>query len=88
MSTVQMRILSWSFTALAVAGLVAAVVMSAAAGESGLVLWVGVGVVPFLALAAYLMWHRPDRADRPPAAGDGRTACDGVPGGPRGDREG
>jgi signal transduction histidine kinase len=60
MSTVQMRILSWSFTALAVAGLVAAVVMSAAAGESGLVLWVGVGVVPFLAFAAYLIWHRPD----------------------------
>jgi signal transduction histidine kinase len=55
-----MRILLWSFTALAAVGLVAAAVMAAAVGEGGLVVWICVGVVPFLALAAYLMSRRPD----------------------------
>jgi signal transduction histidine kinase len=60
MSAVLMRILLWTSTGVATVGLVVAVVIATGIGEGGLVLWIFVGVVPFLTLAAYLMWHRPD----------------------------
>jgi signal transduction histidine kinase len=59
MSAVLMRISLWTMTVAAVLGLLGAVVIAAAASDSGLVVWVAVGVLPFLALAVYLFWRRP-----------------------------